>query len=261
MSAVDADTTAVIKTFERPQCLHRLLQSLKRYYPGLRVVVVDDSRIPSPDIKGVKVLRLPYDTGLSAGRNAGVDAVDTEFCVMLDDDFIVGPCTGLQVLVSHLRRDPAIDIVGGAVDNAGRGIWRFYGGLETTTHGHVVNRLMGPVQGLVRCDIIPNFFAARTQALRRVRWDPELKLSEHVDFFARAKGVLGVAYCPEAVITHDRRCGDSGRYAGLRGRSSEYYRLYRKKYGFSSLTQKPERSRRRDPVTGIRGHRVHKLKP
>src|SRR5687767_3502717 len=42
-----ADVTAVVKTFERPRLLRRLLLSIRRMYPRLAIIVVDDSKRPS----------------------------------------------------------------------------------------------------------------------------------------------------------------------------------------------------------------------
>ena len=38
-----------------------------------------------------------------------------------------------------------------------------------------------------RCDICRNFFLAKTETLLRVKWDEDLKLCEHEDFFWRYK--------------------------------------------------------------------------
>src|SRR5512135_3037965 len=43
---VNRHLTAIVKTFERPQVLQRLLDGIRRAYPSLQVIVVDDSRAP-----------------------------------------------------------------------------------------------------------------------------------------------------------------------------------------------------------------------
>ena len=60
--------TALVKTFERPHILRRLVASIKRLYPTLPIVVVDDSREPS-SLAEVHTIPMPYDSGISAGRN------------------------------------------------------------------------------------------------------------------------------------------------------------------------------------------------
>src|SRR5581483_11515366 len=73
-----ADLTALIKTCERPATLRRLLRGIRRLYPTLRVVVVDDSRDPVR-LEGVEVVRLPYRSGISQGRNEGLRHVETPY--------------------------------------------------------------------------------------------------------------------------------------------------------------------------------------
>lgn len=52
----NADTkklTAIIKTFERPYAVKRLVKTIKRRYPSLHIIVVDDSK-QSIEIAGVE---------------------------------------------------------------------------------------------------------------------------------------------------------------------------------------------------------------
>src|SRR5206468_3533420 len=81
------ELTALVKTFERPPILRRLVSSIKRLYPALRVVIVDDSRKPSR-LPGTETIVMPYDSGISAGRNEGLKHVTTPYVLVLDDDFI-----------------------------------------------------------------------------------------------------------------------------------------------------------------------------
>ena len=68
--------TVLIKTFERPAVFRRLVQSIRRLYPSLPIVVADDSREPIR-LSGVETVSLPYDSGIAAGRNAGLDRATT----------------------------------------------------------------------------------------------------------------------------------------------------------------------------------------
>lgn len=87
----DADVTFLVKTHERPQCLRKLLDSLRRHFPTAPVLVADDGRIAlrhRPD-DHTQLVALPYDVGLSAARNALLQRVQTRFFVTLDDDFVL----------------------------------------------------------------------------------------------------------------------------------------------------------------------------
>lgn len=56
-------------------------------------------------------------------------------------------------------------------------------------------------------DMISNFFVAKTETLKSLRWDDALKLNEAEDFYLRA-GVarLKVKYCPVVKAMHDGQC-------------------------------------------------------
>jgi glycosyltransferase involved in cell wall biosynthesis len=88
----DADVTFLVKTHERPQCLRKLLLSLRTQFPRTRVIVADDGRVSLRhrlDDELLTLLTLPYDVGLSAGRNAMLERVETKYFITLDDDFVL----------------------------------------------------------------------------------------------------------------------------------------------------------------------------
>jgi hypothetical protein len=98
--------TAVIKTFERPKILARLLASMKRTTPSLHVIVIDDSRHPIP-MDGVDTVILPYDSGVSAGRQEGSRRVTSRYLLVLDDDFVFYRHTNL--VDALFRREDAME--------------------------------------------------------------------------------------------------------------------------------------------------------
>lgn len=182
--------TAIIKTFERQDRCTSLIESIRRAYPDLPIVVVDDSRTPG-DYPGCKVLRLPFDSGLSAGRNAGLAAVKTDYTLLLDDDLLFETRTDLGGALAILENHPAIDLLSGIVLDLPLRIVHDFRTADIYPTGAEAlipqGTRIGPAEVM---DKLPNFFLARTEALRKVGWDPELKLLEHADFFTRAKGVV-----------------------------------------------------------------------
>jgi len=91
-----SNVTAVIKTFERPHKLQRLLKSIKRTFPDLKIIVVDDSLHPiALKDENIRLITLPFDSGVSAGRAAGLDKVKTPYVINIDDDFIFSRKTRL----------------------------------------------------------------------------------------------------------------------------------------------------------------------
>jgi GT2 family glycosyltransferase len=186
-----ARVTFIVKAFERPSCLTRLLESIIVEYPANPVVVLDDSREPvlsgpaltlfKEQLSGLRYLRTDHDVGLAAGRNTLVDAVDTPYVLLLDDDFILNDRSHIERLLDTLEWG-RFDLVGGCIDSA-------YSYTLLHTPGQLEVRMDLPCEGWVRrppeydtpemscweVDMINNFFLARTDFLRKVRWDPRLK--------------------------------------------------------------------------------------
>ena len=77
-----------ITSFERPQLLERLVGSIKERYPKARILVADNGRRKASLPGDVRVLNLEFDSGLSAARNALLDNMETEFLLLLEEDFL-----------------------------------------------------------------------------------------------------------------------------------------------------------------------------
>ena len=105
------DLTAVIKTFQRPRSLDRLIASIRRFYPELKILVGDDSFVPSPH-HNVDYLRLTPDVGVSAGRNALLERIETPYFLLLDDDLEFTAETVIQRLMAPVA-EGMIDLVAG----------------------------------------------------------------------------------------------------------------------------------------------------
>jgi hypothetical protein len=225
-------TTAIVKTFERPDCLKQVLTSMRQHHPDIPIIVGDDSRRPAHfDVNGVEWYQLPFDTGLSAGRNFLIDRVQTEYTLLLDDDFIIVRGTDIHLL-EQILDNTDIDLIGGRVINVPYGPMRFEGKLQITDKTVAVRQseFHETCDEYSVCDIVANFFLARTEKLRSVRWDQELKICEHVAFFMRAHKQMRIAFCPHVTVHHDRR-PTPHHYTRYRQRTKEFKDIFRKKYG------------------------------
>ena len=223
---------AVIKTFQRPRACSALVASIRRQYPDLPIVVVDDSREPG-EYPGCRVVRLPFDSGLSAGRNAGIAAVDTEYVLNLDDDFLFYSRTALGGALEILERHPEIDLLGGTVVDLPLFIthdFRAAGLFPTDAEPRIApGTRIGPA---VVMDKVANFFLARTASVRSVGWDPALKLVEHADFFTRARGRIVSAQWDGWRILHRRDPFDRD-YLEFRQNLASSLTHLRRKYGLT----------------------------
>jgi hypothetical protein len=184
--------TLMVKTFERPQVAARLVRSVHRRYPGLPVVVADDSRRPA-EIPGTRLVALPFDSGVGAGRQAALAAVDTELVLVVDDDMVFNRHSRMELALATIDAHPGIDVVAGRVVNLPR--------YRNLAYPAVQGRRIG---GLPVLEKVPTFYLARTARLRLVGWDPALKRLDHGDFFLRARGVLTVVQDERIRVLHAR---------------------------------------------------------
>jgi DNA-binding transcriptional LysR family regulator len=76
-----------ITSFERPRLLEQLVASIRRRYPQARILVADNGRQKANLPEDVRVLDLEFDCGLSRARNAMIDNLETEFLLLLEEDF------------------------------------------------------------------------------------------------------------------------------------------------------------------------------
>ncbi len=194
--------TGVIKTFERPRKLKRLIHSIKCTFPTLKLIVVDDSRNPV-DIDGVHLIKLPYDSGVSAGRNAGLEKVETPYVINLDDDFIFTRKTKLLRAVEYLNNNKQVDLVAGEVAYLPYYIRFDYRAHQLMDYSRKPLYAKGEIiDGLSVYEKCSNFFIARTQKMREISWDNQLKRLDHADFYTRAYGRLVVVFDPEIELLH-----------------------------------------------------------
>lgn len=187
----EGDVTVVIKTFERPATLQRMLRSLGPVFAG-PVLVADDSAVDNPiHHPKARLLRMPFDSGVGAGRTALLNAVGTEFVLMCDDDFIFLPDFDIGRAVDYLRRNPEVDLFAGRVFNIPHL-------MSTDYHQQSLFAMEGAprvrqgtlIDGLPVLYKVPNFYLARAAQVRAVGYDPELKRVDHNDFFTSAYGRL-----------------------------------------------------------------------
>lgn len=222
------EITCIIKTFERPKHRDRLINSIREFYPTMKIIVADDSKNPVMR-NDVEYYVLKYDVGLSAGRNLLVRKVKTKYFVLLDDDFKFTKETDL-LKFKEVLKNTDIDIVGGRLFQIES--YSDYSGIMEEKKGVVRYKKKSHKEfdSYKIVDIIFNFFMAKTKSFDDLKWDEELKLAEHFDFFYNIRGKKKVAIMPEVVIEHQPfDLETSNEYRKKRGRAKGYFKYLLKK--------------------------------
>jgi Glycosyl transferase family 2 len=255
---VERDVTVLVKAFQRPDALRRLVASIRRVYPSIAVFVVDDSEEPlEPVPEGItRYWHLPFNSlGVSAGRNFGLRQVETEYVLVCDDDMVFGRKTDLGKML-HTLVTTRFDVVSCRwMDHepwrsVRRGYRRYEGTLEIAD-GVLVHRLgatRGTIDGLPVFDIVHQFFVARTAALGPDPWDARLKVAgEHVDFFLSLaeRGLLSTRLADVVVYHHPEL---SPAYQPFRANTGPDVALLKAKRGFGRQVTAGRLFRRRDRI-------------
>jgi len=236
--------TIIIKTFESPECLNRLIKSIKRHYLGIKTLVADDSKKPIErnDVAGYYAMQ--FDSGLSAGRNFLLNKVKTKYFLLLDDDFVLTEETNLEKMMEVLETS-GIDLVGGeALDyyclpglkKEGNKYKReFFGLLELKERKLFVKMRenKGSLDGYKLYDFVAAPFMARTDKIKKIQWDGDLKIMEHEDFFLRCKDKINITHLDEVKVDHIRERNSN--YWKFRGRVKKFVEKFKQKHGIKEI--------------------------
>lgn len=252
------EITFLIKTFERKYSLVQLLNSIEKWYFNIPIVIVDDSSESIEDIfkenysgMNIKYIKTDFDIGASRGRNIGLDNIDTEYFLLLDDDFYFREKVDLKKAIEIMEHNE-LDILGGMILNyrmvrnlnniffnklqykyklckAQNYLGKFY---ESGTE-LIVKRELKRFPKYEETDIVFQFFIGKTDIIReKNKWDEELYLSEHTEFFYRAwKNNLKVAFSKILRIEH--RPTRLSNYSRFRDRN--YEENFMNKYKFTKV--------------------------
>ncbi|KAM7372660.1 hypothetical protein PAMP_009812 [Pampus punctatissimus] len=208
---ISSHVTITTKTFVRYPQLKVLLSSIRLFYSNIKVIIADDSFKPEK-ITGENIQHyiMPPAQGWFAGRNLAVSQVTTKYFLWVDDDFVFTEKTKIEKLVEVMEAVPELDMVGGAVQGDQFYFSLIYEEGEDGDGGclHRKSKMkFNSLPSYPQCSLangVVNFFLARTDAVRRVGFDPKLQRVAHSEFFMDGLGSLLVATCNHVSIGHQR---------------------------------------------------------
>lgn len=206
------NVTFIFKSFQRQRLAKRLYRNIQRYYPGVRVIVADDSKKPL-QLTGpaLQVVQLPYDVGLSAGLNCALARVETPYVIRMDDDELLTPCSDFHRQLAFLMAHPEVDLVG-VLPKAfpTKKGWKArsvkeYGKFSMANAPKALKIPHGTWLDEIHVVLgkIPNIFIARTERYRAVGYDDNIRKIDHHEFFFRTAGDLVAALDTECFVVHD----------------------------------------------------------
>ncbi|KAF4682556.1 hypothetical protein FOZ63_006358 [Perkinsus olseni] len=232
--------TVVAHSAERCWLLRRMARSILEWYPGMKFLATcecasegDPSCAPSPtprfdpEVPSMTVYDVPYDYGLSRGKSLLISLVETEFVLVLDDDFVRSYHSCLECMLWRMRSKihsaqwRPLDIVGFPVLEDERAFGAFRGKLRLTDQKLFLEPFVesSHPDGCARVDICPMVFLARTERMKTFQWQLDLPVGEHEQFFLsnKHKGIQ-VAVCFDSSFPHFRVNTSSPHYDARRER-------------------------------------------
>ena len=246
------ETTFIIKTLKRRKSLEKLLFSIVKYYPEVKVLIGDDDDLFDVEYykdlwqrllnAGLKEKPTAYnllpDCGLSEGRNILVGYCKTEYILLLDDDFVFTEQTDISKFKEVLENDPTIGVAGGLLKMNGNDV-DFAGDFEWNERQLIYKKykenwaFTKNKTKYTYTDFVLNFALFRKTVFNSVKWDRELKIAgEHTDFYLNLKeSVWKVAFVPEVVAIHEPT--SSPQYKKMRSRTEFTIKMF-KKWGIKS---------------------------
>lgn len=206
-----SEVTIGVTVFDRPAHLQRFVDSVRKYYPTLRIVVADNGLHPSVPVGDlITYCRLLPDCGLSASRNRLLEACSTNYLLICEEDFVFTDETSIASLLSVLRYDDDVALVAGPLITNGVRVefcksFDWFRGRLTTIDNASKFRITPEFVPYRYADMVFNFFLCRREAFNDIRWDESLKLAEHLDHMFRIfqERKWRIAHTPNCIAIHD----------------------------------------------------------
>lgn len=212
------DVAILIVTFLRDDHLFQCVKSIRKYYPELRILIVDQGRWDQKkedflQLQRCEVLRLPFDAGLAMSRNLGMQTLKEKYVVICDDDYVFTERTKLENFRTVLEQRADVGLCAGSLESRNQK-WNYEHYLDKFKNYYILREILDPkwqeaggVKYLL-CDLVLNFFMLRRSCWKDCSWDPYYKIvQEHVQYFLDLKdqGKWKVAYTPSVHAIHDKK--------------------------------------------------------
>lgn len=228
-----SNIAVVLTTFLRDNMVLKTLEYYDRY--PYRIYLADQGMFSIEKEKayekfrqrGHVIIYCPFDSGLSYCRNKIISLVKEPYLFLTDDDILIR-----EKLDRHLKlfSNEKIGIVGGQLHNHTTNLKQVYSNTLEFVNGELHYKKKN--DGF--CDIVLNFFIARTKLFKDIRYDNNLKLTEHSDFFLTLKQNTNWKVYYEPSLVGDHYPERPEEYKIMRARS-RFLEMFKEKWGITEL--------------------------
>ena len=233
-----------IKTFLREATLFKALDAIEKYLQlPHRLYIADDGeasvkkeyRYQQLENKGHEIIKLPFNSGISVGRNEVIKKAIEDYILIMDDDIALQDSTSIIKMKNILDANDDIGICSGmlfsengdymASEKYQKGL-RFEIDRGMLLRHPSINKIHKVGDAFyVYADQVVNFFLAKRAVFDDITWDNRIKVEwEHLDFFLRLKETKWkVASCINSKATHLNSLHDPNYNYYRRSSSSNYF--------------------------------------
>ncbi len=221
------NVTFMFKSFERQKDAKRLYKNIRHRYPTAKIVIADDSRIPLEinDDCNLSVVHLPFNSGLSKGLNKAIEQVHTPYVMRMDDDERLTAASRIADELKFLINHKNVDLTGflftspPLCHNIDINIPTY----KKYNMGNAPKQLIIPHMTVIDkkhivMGKVPNIWLARTDKVKEIGWDDNIRMIDHHEFFYRCAGNLVCVLSTNSVIWHQHNP------------FNEYYHQYRRDF-------------------------------
>jgi len=207
---VKENVTFVFKSFERQGLAKGLIRNISKIYPGVSIIVADDSRIPlEVNLPNVRVIHLPFNSGLSAGLQAALEEVRTPYVMRMDDDELLTVRSEVHRELRYLMKHEELDLIGFGHTTAIRlhspefNFEEYYKyPMKDALRPLKIPHLTQIDRNHTVLGKVANIYIARTEKMKEVGFDANIKVIDHHEFFWRAAGIITSAVALDTVVFH-----------------------------------------------------------
>ena len=210
VALIRENATFIFKSFQRQSMAKKLYRNIQVYYPGVRVIIADDSKQPLKiNDPYVTVINLPFNSGLSYGINRALEQVTTPYVIRVDDDELLTPFTNFHGQLQFLMAHPEVDLA--AVGHIPLPRCPSLAQITKQYYRQTAIAIQRPLKiphltPIDKTHMVvakpPNIFIARTESIRSVGYDDNIRMIDHNEFFYRAAGILVCVLDPTAYVLH-----------------------------------------------------------
>lgn len=234
----DYKIAILITTFLRDALLYKTLQTIVNNFPSDCIVLIADQGYASSekDIQldyfksqiSLEYYKIPFDSGLSAGRNFLVNKakeMNIPFCLVSADSIQFTTIYDFKSIINFLESQNNYGVVGFELLNS-KCNWEFYLKIENNKLYYIESEDYITYNDIKfkQIDICRNIFLTKTEAIYNL-WDEEMKLSEHTLAFWELKSKNYKVFWTDYCVFKRFSSRYSSEYDSYRNRVNDFMQL------------------------------------